>query len=440
MKFQGRLQATSRELLKTQVYMSIFRSLQYRNFKLFFYGQSVSLIGTWMQKTAVSWLVYRLTGSAVLLGLAGFVSLIPSLVLSPYAGSLIERHNRFRILVITQLVSMLQAGALAGMIFFHYYSITGIILLSLVQGIINAFDVTCRQSLMGEMVEQQEDLPNAIALNSTMTNFARIAGPAVAGMILSAWGEAMCFFINFFSYLPVLACLFMMRLHTPPRGNTQHSIWKELKAGFFYVYEDRELSRLILMLGFSSLFVIPFNTLMPVFAKDVFNGSARTFSWFESAAGLGSIISAVYLAQLKPGKNMINIVVTASTVFGISILLLAVSGWLPLALVFMLFSGMGMMAQTSAINTYIQTHAIPSMRARAISYYVMAYQGMIPVGSLFIGILAHEAGPRLTVALEGITGLLATVFFVLHRNKTGNSEMAVQLKKTNRFSSAGVTQ
>src|SRR5476651_580333 len=181
--------------------MNIFRSLKYRNFKLFFYGQSISLIGTWMQKTAVSWLVYRLTGSAVLLGIVSFVSLIPSLILAPYAGSIVDRHNRYRILVITQIVSMLQAGALAFLILFKFYNIPAIIGLSLVQGIINAFDVTCRQSIMVEMVEDKADLPNAIALNSTMTNFARIAGPAVAGIILSTFGEDFCFFGNFLSYI-----------------------------------------------------------------------------------------------------------------------------------------------------------------------------------------------------------------------------------------------
>ncbi|WP_449437640.1 MFS transporter [Pedobacter steynii] len=200
--------------------MNIFRSLKYRNFKLFFYGQSISLIGTWMQKTAVSWLVYRLTGSALLLGLVAFASLIPSLILSPYAGSLIDRHNRYKILVITQIISMMQAGALAAIIFFKFYNIPAIIFLSLVQGIINAFDVTCRQSLMVEMVGQKEDLPNAIALNSTMANLARIVGPAIAGVILSTFGEDFCFVGNFLSYIPVLLCLFLMKLNL---GVTQRS-------------------------------------------------------------------------------------------------------------------------------------------------------------------------------------------------------------------------
>jgi len=399
--------------------MNVFRSLKYRNFKLFFYGQSVSLIGTWMQKTAVSWLVYRLTGSALLLGLVSFVSLIPSLVLAPYAGSVVDRHNRYRILVITQVVSMLQAGALAFMILFKFYNIPAIIGLSLLQGIINAFDITCRQSMMVEMVDKKEDLPNAIALNSTMTNFARIAGPAVAGIVLSTFGEDFCFFGNFLSYIPVLTCLFMMKLNTVVISKPQKSIWHELQDGFKYVSGARDLSSLIVMLTVSSLFVIPFNTLMPIFAKDIFNGDAKTFSWFESAAGLGSVISAVYLATLKTDKHITRIIIIASLIFGSSVLLLSYAPQLPIALLFMVITGVGMMAQTSAINTYIQTHAIPAMRARAISYYVMAYQGMIPIGSLLIGWLANELGPRGAVCVEGVVGILATGLFIIYKRRQG---------------------
>ncbi|MFB6456123.1 MFS transporter [Chitinophaga sp. Hz27] len=397
--------------------MDVFRSLKSRNFRLFFYGQSVSLIGTWMQKTAVCWLVYRLTNSALLLGVVSFAGLIPSLILSPYAGSYIDRHNRYKILVQTQVISMLQALALAVMILFKYYSITGIILLTLVQGIINAFDVTCRQSLMVDMVTQREDLPNAIALNSTMANFARIAGPAMAGILLSAFGEDVCFGLNFISYIPVLISLFMMKLDTPVIKKADTSIWTELREGFHYISHDKDLSSLLMMLSVSSMFVIPFNTLMPIFAKDVFNGTAKTFSWFESAAGLGSIISAMYMANLKAGKDMVKILVTSSLIFSLSLMLLAYSGWLPLALVFMVLSGVGMMAQTSAINTYIQTHAIPAMRARAISYYIMAYQGIIPIGSLLAGVMANVAGPKFTVFAEGIIGVVAVVAFVNYRRK-----------------------
>lgn len=379
-----------------------------------------------MQKTAVSWLVYRLTGSALLLGLVAFASLIPSLILSPYAGSLIDRHNRYKILVITQVISMMQAGALAAIIFFKFYNIPAIIFLSLVQGIINAFDVTCRQSLMVEMVDQKEDLPNAIALNSTMANLARIVGPAIAGVILSTFGEDFCFIGNFLSYIPVLVCLFLMKLNLGVVEKSEKSIWLELEEGFKYVSSDRELSSMILMIGISSLFVIPFNTLMPIFAKDLFHGDAGTFSWFESAAGLGSVISAMYLANLRSAKPLKRVIVIASTIFGVSLILLAYSGILSLALVFMAFGGIGMMAQTSAINTYIQTHTIPEMRARAISYYIMAYQGMIPIGSLLIGWTAQAFGPRLAVCLAGVIGLFATAMFVVYQSKRTGRQLSFQ--------------
>ena len=397
--------------------MSMFRSLKYRNFKLFLVGQSISLVGTWMQKTAVSWLVYRLTGSALLLGLVGFVSLIPSLVLSPFAGSLIDRHNRYKILMITQVISMLQAGALAALIFFKFYNIPIIIALSLVQGIINAFDVTCRQSLMVEMVDDKEDLTNAIALNSTMTNLARIAGPALAGILLSAFGEDFCFVGNFLSYIPVLLCLFMMKLNLGLIEPSQKSIWLELEEGFRYVAGDKDLSSMIILIGISSLFVIPFNTLMPIFAKDIFHGSARTFSWFESAAGLGSVVSAMYMANLKSSKFLVKITMVASIIFGFSLIFLSTAGSLPVALCFMTITGVGMMAQTSSINTYIQTHAIPEMRGRAISYFVMAYQGMIPIGSLLIGWTANAFGPRMAVTIAGAIGLLATAGFMFYKHK-----------------------
>ena len=397
--------------------MTMFRSLKSRNFKLFFYGQSISLIGTWMQKTAVSWLVYQITGSAVLLGVVGFVSLIPSLVLSPYAGSLVDRHDRYRIMVITQVVSMLQAGALAGIIFFGYKNILVIIALSLIQGIINAFDVTCRQSLMVEMVDDKEDLPNAIALNATMTNFARIGGPAIAGIILSTFGTDVCFIGNFLSYIPVLICLFMMNIKTQVIAKPLKSIWTELQEGFKYVSGDKELSSIITVLALTSLFVIPFNTLMPIFAKDIFNGDAKTFSWFESAVGLGAIISAVYLANLKNSDILIKLIIIAGGIFGTSLILMAYAPQLPIALFFMVLSGVGMMGQTSAINTYIQTHSIPEMRGRAISYFVMAYQGMIPVGSLLVGWLSHLVGPRPAVLIEGVIGLTATAGFVYYRSR-----------------------
>ena len=360
----------------------------------------------------------------MLLGLVAFVSLIPSLILSPYAGSLIDRNNKYKILLITQVISMMQAGALAAIIYFKFYNIPIIIGLSLLQGITNAFDVTCRQSLMVEMVEDKADLPNAIALNSTMANLARIVGPAIAGVILSTFGEDFCFVGNFVSYVPVLICLLMMKLNLTVIPHAQKSIWRELEDGFKYISSDKDLSSMIVMIGISSLFVIPFNTLMPIFAKDLFHGNAGTFSWFESAAGLGSVISAMYLANLKSAKPLMKITIIASAIFGLSLVFMSYSSVLPIALVFMALSGIGMMAQTSAINTYIQTHAIPEMRGRAISYYVMAYQGMIPIGSLLIGWGAHAFGPRLAVCIAGLIGLLATGLFFMYQTKCAGRPIA----------------
>jgi len=400
--------------------MDIFRSLKYRNFKLFFYGQSISLMGTWMQKTAVAWLVYRLTGSAFLLGMVTFASLIPSLFLSPYAGSFIDRHDRFKTMVNSQIISMLQAAAIAAIIYFKFYNITAIILLSLVQGIVNAFDVTCRQSLMIDMVDNKEDLPNAIALNSTMTNLARIVGPALAGVILSTFGEDFCFIGNFLSYIPVLICLYMMRMNTVVTNPPESKIWTGLKEGFQYIKTEKELRSLILLLCVSSTFVIPFNTLMPIFAKDLFNGTASTFSLFESAIGIGSVASAIYLANLESAHLLMKIISISTLLFGISVLFIAFSNVLVLSLIFMAMSGVGMMAQTSAINTYIQTHAVPHMRGRAISYFIMAYQGMIPVGSLLIGSIADIVGAKVAVALGGAIGMVSAAVFLYywsHKNE-----------------------
>ncbi len=397
--------------------MSIFHSLKYRNYRLFFSGQSVSLIGTWMQKVAVSWLVYQLTHSAFLLGVVGFAGLIPSLVLSPYAGTLTDRHDRYRILLVTQVASMLQAGVLAIMVWMKDFNINGIVLLSLLQGIINAFDNTARQSLMVELIEEKKDLPNAIALYSSMANFARLLGPALAGILLSTLGEDFCFFANFLSYIPVLASLLLIKPKKASLSRTEDNIWDDLRQGYHYLENSPGLSSLILLLAASSLFVIPFSTLMPVFAKDLFKGDATTFSWFESAAGRGALIGAAFMAARGAGGKIIKLMTVSGIVFGASLLLLSSSSFLPLSLLFMMMSGTGMMIQTSSINTYIQTHCSPAMRGRIISYYQMAYQGLFPLGSLLTGFLANHAGARMTVGIQGGMGIIATGVFLLYKKK-----------------------
>ncbi|MBS7230207.1 MFS transporter [Flavobacterium psychroterrae] len=400
----------------------MFKALRSKNFKLFFYGQSVSVVGTWLQKTAVSWMVYSVTGSVFLLGLTTFLSMIPSLFLAPLAGSIIGRYDKHRAMILLQSLAMLQAGALALLIYLKIYNINFILALSLIQGVINAFDMTCRQTMMIDIVDNKEDLPNAVALNSTLNNFARIAGPALAGIILHNYGEDICFIGNFLSYIPVLISLLMMKITPHIKATDKFKMLEDFIEGLDYVKKETEMAKMLLMLMCSSLFVISFNTLMPVFAKDIFSGNAQTFSWFESAAGIGSIVSAIYLANLKRSDNMGKIMIAASLLLGFSIIILAYSNSLSVALICMALSGVGMMAQTSSINIYIQTQSIVSMRSRSISYYLMAYQGMIPVGSLIIGYVSHIIGTRNTVAIQGVISIISVIVYVYYKNRSASEE------------------
>jgi MFS family permease len=368
-----------------------------------------------MQRVAISWLVYRITGSALLLGLVTFLSLIPSLVLAPFAGSFIDRHNKFKVVMVTQIALMVQAGVLAAMVWLNYYSMIWISVLSLAQGLINAFDTTARQALMVDLVDDKEDLPNAIALNSSAFNAARLVGPALAGIILSSFGEDICFLINFLSFIAVICCLVMMKLALIPASRSDVNIWADLRKGYEYLRESPDLSSLILLLAASSLLVIPYTTLLPVFAKDVFHGDATTFSWFESAAGLGALFGAVFMATLKPGRDLVRLTILSSTVFAVALLGLAISSSIVLALAATAATGGGLMIQNSAINTYLQTHASSEMRARTLSYYIMSYQGMLPIGSLVIGYLAHYFGVGVVVFAEGIMGILIVIVFMLHQ-------------------------
>ncbi|HEY0299324.1 MAG TPA: MFS transporter [Arachidicoccus sp.] len=407
--------------------MQAFRALRSKNFKYFLSGQSVSLIGTWMQKVAVSWIVYRLTSSAFMLGLAMFANLIPSLLLSPYVGSFADRHNRYKILLITQILLMLQAGIFAYVVYIKLDSMTVIIALSLVQGIITAFDTTARQSLIVKMIEREEDLPNAIALNSAMANLTRILGPAVGGILISSLGETMCFVINFVSYFFVIFSLLMMKLNLPRAEHKNENIWHSLYEGYIYLKESPDFSSIILLLAAYSMFVIPFGTLLPMFAKDIFRGDAATFSWFESAAGVGALTGTGYIATLKVNKNMLRVVLISSIIFSVGVLLLSSSLDLQFALFFTLLTGMGMMSLTAATNTYLQTHVTDEMRGRVISYFIMAYQGIVPVGSLIIGAMASQYGAKLTVVIEGIIGIISSFIFYYYKKKhSGNVRFSAQ--------------
>lgn len=367
-----------------------------------------------MQRMAVSWLVYDVTHSALLLGLVTFAGQIPSLLLGPYGGIISDRHSRYKILLITQIASMVQAALLTIMVLGGFYSSTGIIILSVLLGIINAFDIPSRQSLMIELIEDKENLPNAIALNSSMVNLARLIGPTVAGILIAWVGEGMCFLINTLSFVAVISSLLFMRIKPRTIIKKDKNVWKGLSEGYKYLKTKPDLRLMIILMACISFAVMPYTTLLPIFAKDIFNGNAKTLSWLEACAGLGALGGAIYLAGAQKIKNLSKTVIFAIFTFSGSLLFFSYTPWIPLALVFLIGTGIGQMIQISGSNSFIQTHVDDEMRGRVISYYAMAFQGMMPIGSFLIGFAANHIGAQMTLLMMSILGLsTATVFFFL---------------------------
>ena len=391
----------------------VFRAMQSRNYRLYFYGQTVSLIGTWMQRTAVSWVVYTLTHSSVMLGLSLFCTQFPSFLLSTAGGVVSDRYHRFRVLLGTQIASGLQSLVLTILVFTGHYNVWTILALGVVLGMINAFDVPARQAMVYDMVDDKENLPNALALNSSMVNLARLIGPALAGFILHTFGDGWCFALNTASFIAVIISLLRMKL--PPYVRRQHpkNAFGELKEGWQYLRNTPSISRPILMLAAMSLFVIPYSTVLPIYAKDIFHGNAATFGVIDSFIGLGAISGALYLATRTKNTEASRkkILRTNTIIFGIGLICFAYTTWFPLAMVFAVVAGFGMMAQTTMTNTIIQTTVAPEMRGRVISYFAMSYFGMMPIGSLLVGTVSQYAGAPNTVLAEGLIALIVVAFY-----------------------------
>lgn len=400
-----------------------FRALHYYNFRLYVIGQSISLLGTWMQRIAVGWLVYELTHSAFMLGLVAFAGQIPMLLLSPYAGSYVDRHSRYHTLLATQIASMIQAGLLALLVLTNHYNVEIIIILSIMLGIINAFDAPSRQSLMIVMVKKNYDLQNAIAINSSMVTLARLAGPAIAGILLSAFDAGICFLVNFLSFFAVLACLFAMKLTIPPRKKSAAPLWMNLVQGYRYLKRTPSLKHAIWMIGLISIIVSPYITLFPVFAQEVFGGGVEEFSWLNSIAGLGALIGALYLATLKTTKHLLKIISIAGIVLTANLIIFSFSKNFYIALFFIMLAETGLLTIISATNTYLQTHVEERMRGRVISYFVMAFGGMQPIGNLIMGSLAHMFGAPTTVLIQGIAGMLVVFAFIPAYNRAYKQDL-----------------
>jgi len=401
------------------VKITTFDAFKSRNYRLYFAGQSVSLIGTWMQKTAVSWVVYSLTHSKFMLGLSLFASMFPSFVFSFIGGVVSDRYNRYRVLLATQIASMLQAVFLTLLVLSKHYTVWEILALSSILGVINAFDVPARQSLVNEMVDDKKYLPNALALNSSMVNLSRLIGPAIAGLILEKFGDIFCFGLNALSFVAVIASILMMRLPSLQKTHDEKNILQDIKDGWNYLKQTKSIRFIIIMLALVSLFVLPFSTLIPVYAKDIFKGSASTFGIIDSMIGLGAFGGAIFLASLKSGKNLRKILAVNTILFGAGLVLFSYMHFYPAALFCAMLAGFGMMSQITISNTIIQTTVSQNMRGRMISFYAMAFFGMQPLGGLIVGSVSQWIGVPATVLAEGCVALLigALHFRFLKRNK-----------------------
>lgn len=394
-----------------------WRALRHRNFRLFFFGQGISLIGTWMTKLATSWLVYRLTHSALLLGIVGFAGQIISFLLGPLAGVWVERLNRRKMLVWTQAAAAIQSLSLAALTLTHRINLWEIIGLAAFQGLINAFDMPGRQSFLVQMVDERSDLGNAIAINSSMANGARLVGPAIAGIIIAFLGEGWCFLIDGLSYFAVIVSLLMMRIRPFDFPRRTDGLLEQLREGWDYVRTFRPVRTILLLFALISLMGWPYSVLLPIFAGQVLHGGAATLGWLTGASGVGALISGLSLAVRKSVVGLTRMVQRAAAILGIALVLFGLSHWLWVSLVLMVFAGFGLMQCAAASNTIIQSLVPEDKRARVMSYYTTAFFGGAPFGSLLVGTLAHHIGAPDTVVLTGLFCVAGALWFTLELPK-----------------------
>jgi MFS family permease len=387
------------------------RALRHRNFRLFTAGQTVSLIGTWMQQVAVGWLVYRLTDSAFLLGLVGFVSQAPVFVLAPIAGAVADRVNRHRIVIVTQSLMMVQALALALLVLTGSIDVWQIVALMAFLGAVTGFDIPARQSFLLEMVGSREDLANAIALNSSMFNAARLIGPAIAGFAISIAGEGRVILINGVSYIGVLGALLAMDIRPRERSRDTAPVLRHIREGFDYAFGFHPIRAILTLVAVVSVTAVPFSVLLPVIATDVLGGDARTLGFLMSATGLGALAGALFLASRRTVRGLGRVILGAALLFGTALVVVALSRALALTMLLLAFAGFGMMVQMAASNTVLQTIVDDDKRGRIMSLYSMAYIGTTPIGSLLAGIAASHFGTPATLAVGGGVCMLAALVF-----------------------------
>jgi len=388
-----------------------WRALRHRNFRLFFGGQTISLIGTWMTRVATSWLVYRLTKSSLLLGTVGFAGQIPTFLLAPLAGVIVDRIDRRKVLVWTQTLAMAQSLALAWLTLSHRINIAEVLVLSATQGIINAFDMPARQSFMIRMIEDRADLSNAIAINSSMVNTARLVGPSLAGLLIAATNEGWCFLVDGVSYIAVIASLLMMRIQHEQLEHAGTTMVEQLRQGWDYVVLSLPIRSILLLFALISLMGWPFMVLMPIFAALVLHGGPHTLGFLMGAVGVGSLVSALSLVLRRSVRGLLKVIPIGAALFGAGLVAFGLSRSLWLSIPMMFVTGFGMMQGVTTSNTILQTLVDEKMRGRVMSYYTMAFVGMAPFGSLLAGALAHAIGAPRTVIISGVACILGSVWF-----------------------------
>ena len=390
----------------------LFRTLQSRNYRLFFTGQFISLIGTMIQQIAVSWLVYRMTNSVFLLGLVGFAGQFPTFVITPFAGVWSDRFNRHKILVLTQALSLIQALALAILVLSGAITVWQIILLSLFIGCVNAIDMPNRQSFVIYMIDDRKDLSNAIALNSAMFNGTRFIGPFIAGVLIATTGEGICFLINALSYIAVIAALLSMKIDHIKGNVSKTSVLTELKEGFTYVFGNPKIRAILMLVMLTSIMGVPFIVLMPAFAKDILQGGPHTLGFLMSALGAGALLGAFYLASRTKIKGLQKLINMGAFIFGIGLIGFSFSRFLWISILMVFIAAFGMMVQVAAANTWLQTNVDDDKRGRTMSFYVVSFMGMAPFGSLLSGSVAGFIGVPDTIFIGGIVCILGAIFFL----------------------------
>ncbi|GAB1403998.1 MFS transporter [Lentimicrobium sp.] len=388
-----------------------FRSLRYRNFRYFFFGQFISLPGVWIQNIALGWLVYRLTGSELMLGFVGFAGQIPALLLTPVAGVFADRLAKRKVLVITQSVSMLIALSMSWLIFSGRIEVWHIVFSAVLNGISVAFDTPFRHAFLVDMITGREDLPNAIALNSTLFNTARFIGPPLGGLLIAWGGEGFCFLVNGLSYSAVIFSLLAMRLAPFVKRESHSTIFSDLFSGLQYANRNRHIRILLTMVALTSLIGLPFQVFMPVFAHEVFAGDAQTLGYLTGAIGAGALTGAFFLASRQSLSSIPNIIFVSACMFSIGLVSFSLSSSLIFSLLILSITGFGMVVEFASSNTIIQTVVDDNMRGRVMALYSMSFLGITPLGSLLTGALAEWIGAPLTLTITGSICLIAALWF-----------------------------